>query len=144
MALGAAAVGVIAVLVFVDLSPRVQGDFFFAYDDPQMQAVREVADAFPGGAQLILRVTVPSEDVAGHRKEIGELTDDLLAVDGVEEDSVLRPPIPRTVHCSSGSFELRIRVRPISYCRSTERILSYCCPESKQLSIHMSRTNSAL
>ena len=84
MALGAAAVGVIAVLVFVDLSPRVQGDFFFAYDDPQMQAVREVADAFPGGAQLILRVTVPSEDVAGHRKEIDELTDDLLAVDGVE------------------------------------------------------------
>ena len=82
--MGSAALGFIAVFIFVDLSPRVQGDFFFAHDDPQMQAAREVADAFPSGAQLILRVTVLGGDVADHREAISELTDGLLAVDGVE------------------------------------------------------------
>ena len=105
--MGSAALGVIAVLIFVDLSPRVQGDFFFAHDDPQMQAAREVADAFPGGAQLILRATVPGADVAGHRKEIGELTDGLLAVDGVEGGFSITTDDPE----NSPLFERILRTR---------------------------------
>ena len=73
-----------AVVLFVDLSPRVEGEFFFADDDPQMQASRRVTEDFPLGSQLVLRV----EDRVGrpdaYRARIGALFDDLLAVDGVD------------------------------------------------------------
>ena len=84
LALGLAALGVAAVVTFVDLSPRVQGDFFFAEDDPQMQASREVAEAFPAGAQLILRVVHRGGGDDEYREAIVQLTTDLLTVDGVE------------------------------------------------------------
>lgn len=62
----------------------MQGDFFFAEDDPQMRASREVAAAFPGGAQLILRVADRGGDPDEYRGAIVALTRDLLLVDGVE------------------------------------------------------------
>ena len=78
-----ALVGLVVVARFVDVSPRVEGDFFFADDAPQMQASQAVAARFPSSPQIILRV----EDLAGDRAEyegrVGALTEDLLAVEGV-------------------------------------------------------------
>ncbi len=84
LAPGLAALGLAAVAFVVDLSPRVESDFFFAVDDPQMRASRDVAEAFPSGAQLILRVSNEGGSQAEYRDGIVELTTELLAVEGVE------------------------------------------------------------
>jgi len=84
LAPGLAALGLAAVAFVVDLSPRVESDFFFAADDPQMRASRDVAEAFPSGAQLILRVSNEGGSQAEYRDGIVELTTELLAVEGVE------------------------------------------------------------
>lgn len=79
-----------AVLLFVDLSPQVEGDFFFAEDDPQMRASEEVGRRFPLSDQVILRVADAGVgagtglDDDAYRERLAELTGDLLAVDGVE------------------------------------------------------------
>ena len=78
-----AVVGVLLVALFVDVSPRVEGDFFFAEDDPQMQATREVAARFPGSEQVILRVEDLAGDSAAYRARVEALTTDLLAVEGI-------------------------------------------------------------
>ena len=78
-----AIVGVVVVGLFVDVSPRVEGDFFFAEDDPQMQASREVAARFPGSPQVILRTEDLGADSAAYRDRIEALTQELLAVQGV-------------------------------------------------------------
>ena len=78
-----ALVGVFVVGLFVDVSPRVEGDFFFAEDDPQMQASREVAERFPGSAQVILRTEDLGGDSAAYRDRIEALTLELLAVEGI-------------------------------------------------------------
>lgn len=85
-----AVVAAAAVLLRVDLSPTVEGDFFFAENDPQMRASREVERRFPMEDQLILRVTdrgsgeaVAPADTA-YRARVAALTRDLLAVEGVE------------------------------------------------------------
>ena len=65
-----AVVGVVVVALFVDVSPRVEGDFFFAEDDPQMQATREVAERFPGSPQVILRAEDLAGDSAAYRTRI--------------------------------------------------------------------------
>ncbi|MGE0158101.1 MAG: RND family transporter [Gemmatimonadales bacterium] len=78
-----AIVGVVAVALFVDVSPRVEGDFFFAEDDPQMQASREVAERFPSSSQIILRVEDLAADSAAYRERVRALTDELLAVEGI-------------------------------------------------------------
>lgn len=51
-----------SVVLTVDLTPRVEGDFFFAEDDPQMQASRRVARQFPSSDQVILRVASDGAD----------------------------------------------------------------------------------
>jgi predicted RND superfamily exporter protein len=78
-----AAVGLVVVGLFVDVSPRVEGEFFFADDDPQMVASRTVSERFPAGAQAILRVADLSSDRADYRAAIHELTEDLLGAPGV-------------------------------------------------------------
>jgi predicted RND superfamily exporter protein len=78
-----AVVGLVLVALFVDVSPRVEGDFFFAEDDPQMQASREVAERFPGSPQIILRVEDLAGDSAAHRGRVAALAEELLAVEGV-------------------------------------------------------------
>jgi predicted RND superfamily exporter protein len=78
-----AVLGVVVVGLFVDLSPRVEGDFFFAADDPQMQATREVAERFPASPQVILRVEDLASDSAAYRDRVEALTDDLLTVEGI-------------------------------------------------------------
>jgi predicted RND superfamily exporter protein len=78
-----AVLGAIVVALYVDVSPRVEGDFFFADDDPQMQATREVAERFPSSQQIILRVEDLADDSAAYRDRIEALTDDLLTIEGI-------------------------------------------------------------
>ena len=56
LAVALGVVSIVCVALFVDLSPEVEGEFFFAADDPQMQASEAVRARFPAGSQLILRV----------------------------------------------------------------------------------------
>jgi predicted RND superfamily exporter protein len=83
LAVGLAALGVTLVALLVDLSPKVEGDFFFAEDDPQMLASRQVSERFPGGEQVILRVEDLVGDSTAYRERVGALATELLAVDGV-------------------------------------------------------------
>jgi predicted RND superfamily exporter protein len=78
-----AVVGVLWVARFVDVAPRVEGDFFFAEDDPQMQASQAVAARFPSNPQVILRVEDLADDTAAYRTRVGALATDLLAIEGV-------------------------------------------------------------
>lgn len=93
-----ATVAIALVVRLVDLSPKVEGDFFFAEDDPQMAASRAVARDFPSGSQIILRVEGIRADGSGagpgggaegrtdegYLESVGALTRDLLFVPGVE------------------------------------------------------------
>jgi predicted RND superfamily exporter protein len=91
--------GVTLVALFVDISPRVEGEFFFAEDDPQMRASQEVAQLFPGGQQIILRVEDLSGDTAAYRGRVGALAAELIALDGITggysigTDSPARSPL---------------------------------------------------
>ena len=66
-----------------DLEPRVESDFFFASDDPQLAASREVADRFPGSPQILLatRSPDPFSDEAVEATEA--LSSGLLALETV-------------------------------------------------------------
>ena len=70
--------------MFVELSPKVEGDFFFADDDPQMQATRAIQQVFPAGAQIIIRAEDRVGDRRAYLSRIEALTADLLVVPGVE------------------------------------------------------------
>ncbi len=78
-----AVVGVSIVALFVDVSPQVEGDFFFAEDDPQMQASVAVAERFPSSPQIILRVADLEGDDAAYRSRVADLTEALVAVEGI-------------------------------------------------------------
>ena len=75
--------GVILVTLFVDLSPRVEGDFFFAEDDPQMQASRAVSERFPSSPQVIIRVEDRADESETYQQSIAELTEELFQVEGI-------------------------------------------------------------
>lgn len=78
-----AMLGVILVTLFVDLSPRVEGDFFFAEDDPQMQASRAVSERFPSSPQVIIRVEDRADESETYQQSIAELTEELFQVEGI-------------------------------------------------------------
>ncbi len=82
-AVALALLGLSIVAFFVDVSPRVEGEFFFAEDDPQMQALQAVQARFPVGVQALLRVRDLADDPEAHLVRVQRLTSDLLGVDGV-------------------------------------------------------------
>ncbi len=80
----------LAVVAFVDLTPRVEGEFFFADDDPQLAASREIRARFDIGEQAIVRVADPrldeqtaAEDDGDYLERVDALAGALEAVDGV-------------------------------------------------------------
>ncbi len=72
-----------AALFWVDLSPRVESDFFFSPDDPQMQATEEIGEAFPSTGQIIVRAAGADIGSETYRVQIGQLTRRLADVPGV-------------------------------------------------------------
>ncbi len=73
---------VAAVLLGVDLAPRVESDFFFSTDDRELQASEAIGQRFPSRPQLILRAAgeVRSPEYA---EQIRRLSDALAATPGV-------------------------------------------------------------
>lgn len=83
-AVGLALAGLLVVTVFVDVSPKVEGEFFFAEDDPQMQASEAVRARFPTGSQLLLRVVDRAGDRVAYEARIAALTAELVELEPIE------------------------------------------------------------
>ncbi len=80
---GLGAVSVIVVLGAIDLSPRVESDFFFSRDDPQLRTSVEIERRFPSPPEIIMRVEGPDVEAATYVAAIRTLTADLREVQGL-------------------------------------------------------------
>ena len=85
VSLAIAAVGLGAVGAWVDLSPKVESDFFFSEDDPQLQASLELDRRYPRPTQVVVRAEDRAEDPEAYRGRIGELTEAFSEVEGVTD-----------------------------------------------------------
>src|SRR5438874_11066982 len=74
---------VTGVWVLVDLTPRVDQNFFFASDDPQLQESTEIDRRFPSGSQLILSVSSPDISSDRYLDQLRQLTERISAVKSV-------------------------------------------------------------
>lgn len=83
IALLAAALSLGVVWRFGDLSPRVEGDFFFSEDDPQLQASQKINETYPSSPQIILRVARLQGAEDSYKDRIEALTTELLEIEGV-------------------------------------------------------------
>ncbi|MBZ0110932.1 MAG: MMPL family transporter [Thermoanaerobaculia bacterium] len=83
----------------IDLSPRVESDFFFSTDDPALQSSRAIEELFPSSPRIVLAAI--SEDP--HSKDtiarVAGLTKDLRSLSGVSSVLSLTsgPQSPSTV-----------------------------------------------
>lgn len=77
-----AALGIV-LFARVDLAPRVEADFFFATDDPQLRQARRIEQQFASAPQIF--VAARSERLFSHQylQRIRTLTEDLRRVEGV-------------------------------------------------------------
>jgi predicted RND superfamily exporter protein len=80
--LALAAGSALAVFLFIDLSPRVDENFFFASDDPQVQEDRRIRELFPARPQVIVTAKGNIHSTAYSRR-IARLGNDLMEVPGV-------------------------------------------------------------
>ena len=80
---GLAAALVVAVIAGVDLSPRVESDFFFSEDDPQLRATVEITERFPSPEQLIVRAAASDLESDAYRATVREMTKVLADLPGV-------------------------------------------------------------
>jgi predicted RND superfamily exporter protein len=102
-ALALAVIGLLGVWALVDLSPQVEGDFFFAEDDPQLQASQEIGERYGTGSQVVVRVADLSGDRDAYEERIGDLTAAFFAVEGISggysitTDDPSRSPLFRRV-----------------------------------------------
>ncbi len=73
----------LSIILIVDLSPKVENDFFFSTDDPQLQASQKISEKFPLRSQII--ITISSKDIFSEAflKEIRFLTEELSSLDKV-------------------------------------------------------------
>jgi uncharacterized protein len=76
--------GLFAVVAFfVDLNPQVGENFFFSSSDPHFQEDAKIDRMFPARSQLIVSVASPDIRSARYMERLGQLTEQLRAVDGV-------------------------------------------------------------
>ena len=74
---------VAAVLFWTDLSPKVESDFFFSPEDPQLQAAQEMARRFPAPEIIMIRIAAPDISDGQYTASIRDLTAELDTVIGV-------------------------------------------------------------
>src|SRR5687768_1656646 len=72
-----------ALALFVDLEPRVEADFFFAADDPQVRASRGIESRFGSTPQVFVAVRSRSLESKETLRAVRDLTDALAALPGV-------------------------------------------------------------
>ena len=75
------------VLFWTDLSPKVESDFFFSPEDPQLQTAQEMARRFPSPEQIVIRIAAPDISSDGYSAKIRDLTAALDTVPGVSSVS---------------------------------------------------------
>lgn len=87
------------VLFRADLTPRVEGDFFFATDDPQLQESQRIEDLFPSRDQLLVSATAPDIFDREYLDRLAKLTEELSALPGVSSVQSLTqgPTTPQIV-----------------------------------------------
>jgi predicted RND superfamily exporter protein len=73
----------VLVVVFIDLKPVVEENFFFSTSDPGFAQSRQIERRFPSQPQLVLAVS--STDISSPRyiERIGKLTERIQAIDAV-------------------------------------------------------------
>jgi predicted RND superfamily exporter protein len=74
------------VYAFVDLRPRVDQQFFFSSDDPQLQESNTILRRFPSGSQLILNVAssnIASDQYVDRLRQLTERIASVPSVSGV-------------------------------------------------------------
>lgn len=93
----AAALG--AVVFRIDLTPRVESDFFFSTGDPAFQATERIEEMFPSRPQLIVSALAPDIRSDDYLDRVRRLSDDLAALPGVVAVQSLThgPPTPAVV-----------------------------------------------
>ncbi len=72
-----------AVLVWVDLAPRVDAEFFFSDEDPQLRATTEIGERFPSHPQIIVRAESSDVDSEAYESAVRALTASLAEVEGI-------------------------------------------------------------
>ncbi|MBI2956780.1 MAG: MMPL family transporter [Acidobacteria bacterium] len=77
------AVCALIVYRYVNLTPTVEGAFFFSSDDPQVQADREIHRIFPTQAQLIISVAAPDIRSPAYGSRIQAFALELMALPDV-------------------------------------------------------------
>lgn len=87
------------VLFRADLSPKVEGDFFFSTDDPQLQESQRIGDLFPSSDQLLVSASAPDLFAADYLERLRTLTEELAALPGVSSVQSLThgPTTPQVV-----------------------------------------------
>jgi predicted RND superfamily exporter protein len=74
------------VLFWTDLSPKVESDFFFSPEDPQLQAAQEMTRRFPAPEQIVIRIGAPdiaSDEYVAKTRELTAALDTVTGVSGV-------------------------------------------------------------
>ena len=72
-----------AVVFWIDLTPRVESDFFFSPEDPQLQTAQEISRLFPAPELVVIRAEAPDIDSDEYEDLVGSLTAELDTVTGV-------------------------------------------------------------
>ncbi|MDH3369402.1 MAG: MMPL family transporter, partial [Gemmatimonadota bacterium] len=80
---GLAVLSILVVVRYVDLSPRVESEFFFSEEDPQLQASIEIDRRFPSPPQIIVRAQTPDLSDPAYETAIRDLTADFQEVPGL-------------------------------------------------------------
>ncbi len=93
-AVALAVVGLLGVRGFVDLSPEVERDFFFAEDDPQLQASQQISERYGSSSQIVVRVADLGGDPDAYGERIEVLTEAFLAIDGISGGYSIRTDDP--------------------------------------------------
>ena len=83
ISIGIGVVSVVVVLNWVDLSPRVESDFFFSREDRQLQAMQEMDRRFPSPQQVLLRVEAPDISADAYISKLEDLSEELADIPGV-------------------------------------------------------------
>ena len=81
--LGITILSILVVILCVDLSPRVESEFFFSETDPQLQTSIEIDRRFPSPPQIIVRAEAPDVEATSYTSAIGDLTAELQEVAGI-------------------------------------------------------------
>lgn len=81
--LAVAVLSILVVVLWVDLTPRVESEFFFSEADPQLQTSIAIDRRFPSPPQIIVRAEAPDLEARSYESAIGSLTAELVEVPGI-------------------------------------------------------------